>query len=350
MTIQSAHPDVAATPIGFWQHPFVQNILPLLSSFMLHAGLLVVALLTYQAVQVVMKAPAREVRIDPVDPTLYSPSGRLDGFHGSGIDPKVRTFQNLDPSAEESSRGWNERRGSELASVLAGGSEPAESALESGMIGIGPGGHLGSGPRGRGTGHGDDIGAGQGDGGLIAPFGLPQIGGAPDGLVFQATMARRVAYVCDASGSMMNKFDPLRMEIRKAIDQLRPIQSFSIVFFQESNAAFTHQKLLTANPGNKRLAFDFLDRTSAHGATDPIAGLKLAFSQHPQLIYLLTDGDFPDNQKVLEFIRTTNRDGAVQINTIAFVDRGAEYEQVLRTIAAENRGVFRYVAEDQLGH
>jgi len=87
----------------------------------------------------------------------------------------------------------------------------------------------------------------------------------------------------------------------------------------------------------------------ARGSTDPIPGLELAFKQQPDLIYLLTDGDFPDNAAVLKFIREHNV-GAhkAKINTIAFMDHGAAYEKVLQDIARENDGVFRYVSNEEL--
>ena len=38
----------------------------------------------------------------------------------------------------------------------------------------------------------------------------------------------------------------------------------------------------------------------------------------------------------------------MKINTIAFINRGEGYEQVLQTIARENGGTFRYVSQDLL--
>jgi hypothetical protein len=98
----------------------------------------------------------------------------------------------------------------------------------------------------------------------------------------------------------------------------------------------------------KRKAYDFLDKTAPHGSSDPIPGLKAAFAAQPQLIYMLTDGDFPNNAQLLEELRKLNKDKKVKINTIAFMDRGEEYEKLLKQIADENGGLFKFVSDTEL--
>ena len=87
------------------------------------------------------------------------------------------------------------------------------------------------------------------------------------------------------------------------------------------------------------------------GQTDPIPALELAFKQKPQLIFLLTDGDFPDNNAVLSRCRELNKDHTVKINTIAFVgdsDNDVEFMKVLTDIAKENGGLFKKVSQDEV--
>jgi hypothetical protein len=174
---------------------------------------------------------------------------------------------------------------------------------------------------------------------------------SPNFTIFQSkSNAKTVAFVCDASGSMTQNFGSLKREIVRYIDVLRPVQAFNVIFFQESAAACVDQhSLLMAKPENKRRAYTFLDGVSPRGQTDPLPALELAFKQKPQLIYLLTDGDFADNAAVVRLIRERNADRRTKVNTIAFVARGEGYEKVLKTIATENGGVFRFVSEDDLG-
>ena len=66
------------------------------------------------------------------------------------------------------------------------------------------------------------------------------------------------------------------------------------------------------------------------------------------MIYILTDGDFPNNAQVLEELRKLNKDKRVKINTIAFMDRGEAYEKLLKQIADENGGAFKFVSDQEL--
>ena len=64
--------------------------------------------------------------------------------------------------------------------------------------------------------------------------------------------------------------------------------------------------------------------------------------------YILTDGDFPNNDQVIAEIRRLNKDKKVKINTIAFMDRGEAYEKLLKQIADENGGLFKFVSDSDL--
>jgi hypothetical protein len=183
----------------------------------------------------------------------------------------------------------------------------------------------------------------------LAPWG-PRGGGS--NRIFEPPSRQinvsRIVYLCDASGSMMNKFDTLRIEMRKSIESLRPAHGFDVIFFQGDHFLALDKELLLAVPENKRKAFDFIDVTATRDSSDPIPGLRAAFATKPELIYMLTDGDFPNNNAVLEEIRRLNAAKSVRINTIAFMDRGEEYEKLLRTIAEENGGVFKFISDTDL--
>jgi hypothetical protein len=86
------------------------------------------------------------------------------------------------------------------------------------------------------------------------------------------------------------------------------------------------------------------------GTTDPIPGLKLAFELHPQLIYLVGDGDFADNKAVDETIGRLNADHKVKINTIGFLNNQAapKFVKLLEHIAADNSGTYKQLDEADL--
>jgi hypothetical protein len=207
---------------------------------------------------------------------------------------------------------------------------------------------------GAGSGSGDKLGGGTGDGGgALAPFGVPGGGGGigpKSPFMGVSGNAMKVVYLCDSSGSMMTKFDTLRQELQKAVDGLRPVQAFDIIFFSEDSYKAYDKQLMQAVPENKRKAYEFLEKTFCRGSSDPIPGLRAAFATNPQLIYMLTDGDFPNNNAVIEEIRKLNqgRQQKVKINTIAFGDRGEDYEKMLKQVADENGGMFKFVTDQDL--
>ena len=137
----------------------------------------------------------------------------------------------------------------------------------------------------------------------------------------------------------------------KAILTLRANQSFDIIFFGDNRAIGLSPSLIMATPQNKVRATNFLEGVTPRGSTDPLPALELAFQQRPQLIFLLTDGDFPDNDAVLKRIRDLNRQKTVKVNTIAFIgesDHDTAFISLLEQIAAENGGIYKHVVQDEL--
>ena len=185
------------------------------------------------------------------------------------------------------------------------------------------------------------------------PQGPTAIAGKP-GVTFagESVPASRVVFCCDASGSMVFKFDTLRHALRTSIAALLPNQSFDLVFFTADGFRRFGKSPVPATEENKRHADEFLKRTSAHGSADPIAGLRAAFAAAPDTVFLLTDGDFPDNAAVLREIRTLNAARRVTVHTIAYdahgKDNGETYEALLQSVAKENGGRYRFITEQEL--
>jgi hypothetical protein len=165
-------------------------------------------------------------------------------------------------------------------------------------------------------------------------------------------------FVCDASGSMLSVFDDLKLRLRESIEKLRPIQSFNVMFFQETTvAAVDRNGLMMATPDNKRKAFEFMDKMFVRSSTNPIPALEMAFQQKPELIYLLTDGDFegPGNDVVVRYCQEKTKDGRTKINTLAFIPKESEglaqqrdFVKALETIAKSSGGVYKGVNAEQM--
>jgi len=328
--------------VTFWQRPFVQDILPFLTSLLLHLTLIVLGILTYKAV-VVMTTATREPALIPEALSPVSDPSEFPQFRGLGVDPTRAAEQSKIPDAPPDSPGLSDQK-SMLLSLTRPGGGSGDTADDA--IAVGLDNNFGKGKGGVGGGVGEGQGTGDGAYGL-APFGREGGGIFTAGPRVKGRL-NKVVFLCDSSGSMVTKFDALRVELRKAIDHLQPTQQFDVIFFFEDSYLALDNQLQNALPETKRKAYDLLDKTSPHSTSDPIPGLRAAFAAGPELIFMLTDGDFPNNDKVHEEVRKLSAGKKVVINTIAFMDRGEEYENLLKQIADETKGTFKFVSEQEL--
>jgi len=341
-----------AAASNFWQQPHVINILSLGTSLAFHLGLLLLGFIGFRTYQnITEKQSVPQVIIPDAAIIENAPIGGIPN-PGLGGDPNRAAAQDQVKDVTSSADSWSQQKGSEsLTQSLMGGSGAAADKDSVIAPGVRPG-----------FGSGQTNGSGEGEGGRQLPFG-PTGGGGGTGpktnFVGLSGNARTVAYVCDRSGSMLNLMVALKGELRKSIDILRPTQGFNVIFFSEPGKAEALNKdgLIMATPDNKRKAFTMLNGVFPAGSTDPIPGLEIAFKTQPNLIYLLTDGDFPDNQAVLARIRALNGKKGTKINTILFTkvdgdvskDPGKkEIIKLLRQIAEENEGRFKVVDPSNL--
>jgi hypothetical protein len=318
----------------------------------LHVGIILLGIITVKAVEKVVQIVKQEQIIIPE--STMSEGDDIGGIPhpGLGGDPTRDARQDIDDSVKDST-GIAEQKGvTNLEAAGSGGDTVGES-----LIGVGSNTAYG----GKGTGTG--TGTGTGVTGDLAPFGIPGGGGGigpKSNFMGSGGNATKVAFVCDASGSMVGpQFDMLKDEISKAVSRLRPVQAFDVVFFKNAGCeALTlnaHSgNLMMATTDNQKKTADFLKEIETGPDSDPVPALRHAFNMKPQLVYLLTDGAFQDNKEVLEEVRRLNASKKVKINTIAFFRMNVEpsdrklCEEVLGTIASENGGTFKVVMTQDL--
>jgi len=175
-----------------------------------------------------------------------------------------------------------------------------------------------------------------------------------------STNAHHVCYVIDRSGSMIDTFEIVRTETLISIGRLRPFQDFHVILFADgggNNFELEHRRLVPAIDRYKEDSARFLEPVRGGGKTDPVPALNRAFDvlgnadpRRPgKVIYLLTDGAFPDSQKVLDTIRKRNTGAAgdVIINTFLYKNRPPEAVKVMKDIAAQNGGQYKFVGSDE---
>ncbi len=338
----SADSSESAAPDSFLRRPFVQDVLPFISSLVIHLSILAFGLLTYKTIQIMTRVKSVE---PPVMPTSVMQT-EMETKLGFPDGDAPTTYTTALPDVPRTVEGLADKPSTATTLTLAGGADAGD---DDPAIAIGASAAF---KNGKGGGNGVGVGPGteNGEAGLATLGHSPTRGFGAPFMNFGGAAARKVLFLCDSSGSMMNKFDVLRVEIRKSIDVLRPVQSFDVIFFSNDSFVALDRQLLPAVPETKRKAFEFLEGVTPRSTSDPIPGLRAAFAANPQLIYMLTDGDFPNNQQVLEEVRKLQARRAVKIkiNTIAFMDRGDDYEKLLKSIAEESGGLFKFVADTDL--
>jgi len=194
----------------------------------------------------------------------------------------------------------------------------------------------------------------------IIGIGSDRLGGATQGLgdgdgrgrgLFDPVdgACRKVVYVVDRSGSMTDSIDYVKYELKRSIGDLSEGQEFHVIFFASGPPVeMPARRLVSATEWNKARAFEFIDGVIAQTETDPTEALRRALACKPDVVYLLTDGEF--DRQVIGLVRLWNAGKKVAVHTIGFLYTrpGTDAEQVLRTIAAENGGRYQFVSEQDL--
>jgi Mg-chelatase subunit ChlD len=162
----------------------------------------------------------------------------------------------------------------------------------------------------------------------------------------------KFVYVFDRSGSMgvpQNKpLNRAKAELLRSIDALTDLQQFYIIYYNQDQKMFqidpTGRRIIWANDTNKKLAHQWVDNIAAGGATRHADALKLALRLHPDVIFMLTDGDPPDDITADELKQLDRLDGgATVINVIQISPPDAEHDNLLVKLAKHSGGEHVYV-------
>ncbi len=155
-----------------------------------------------------------------------------------------------------------------------------------------------------------------------------------------AAKGSRIVFVLDSSGSMHDtRLAHAKYEVRKSLRSLPVTSSFYIFFFNSVTIRMPGEGLVKAAPAAVASAISWVDSQQCGGGTNPEEAMMEALAMRPDTIFLMTDGVF-DDPGVADRIRAANTHEC-RISTIAFHDPAGE--AILRRIAAENGGDFRFV-------
>ncbi len=317
----------------------VAKIMPWLISVFLHLGIAMLALFLVifsQAAKAMTTPPEAPEGVTIPEAELSENPNELGSSNPGMGSPDIETKQSVKRVDEK--RGWATREGPGTTV----GIDTGQTGEKLEMFGTG-GGASGS------------------EGGQLAAYGLAVNGGsgAPrSGFLGTKGNAYHIVWVIDRSGSMVTEgvFETVKMEMIKSISKLVEKQDFHIILFSDNKPLENgSQGLVIADSANKQTATRFLDVQIAEGKTDPVPALQRAFDvmEHPvvkgkgKLIYLLTDGAFPDNDAVLKVIREKNAKKEILVNTFLYSHEPGEAQKVMKTIADENGGRYKLITEDE---
>jgi hypothetical protein len=210
------------------------------------------------------------------------------------------------------------------------------------------------------------IGVAGGSGGAASPFGTSGNRGSGQ---FKASFfgtggnAKKLAYLIDASGSLIDVLPFVIQELKRSIGELSEKQSFTVIFFQAERAREVPPPgLKNATSQVKQKVMQWVDTQSMNiipmGATNPVAGLEKALAAGPQLLFLLSDnitgqGRYEiDQRRLLAQIRLVNRK-QTKINTIQFLYPdplvAVGMKATMELIAERTNGVYKYLDPRELG-
>jgi hypothetical protein len=160
----------------------------------------------------------------------------------------------------------------------------------------------------------------------------------------QTVVAKRIVFIVDASSSMDgSKFERAKEELLTAISNLSERQRFYVFFFSDKEYAMLAPRsptdMLPLDPKNWDAVLRWVNDQGLVGDTRPRSALRRAIAMRPDVIYLLTDGEFNDNAYDYLMGLTNYK---VRINTIGF-QTNTSAREVLEKIARKFRGEFTEV-------
>jgi hypothetical protein len=176
--------------------------------------------------------------------------------------------------------------------------------------------------------------------------------------------ARRIAFVIDASGSLIDTFPFVIRELKRSISQLSGRQQFTVIFYQGNDVIEVPPYGIDAKRATssvKQQVIEWLAEDNYHvtpkWSSNPVRALRRAFEYRPQLVFLLSDaitgqGQYEiDQQRLLDQIEKVNRSGT-KINTLQFIHEDplvkAGLTGTMKLIAQQSGGVYKYVSKDDL--
>ena len=171
---------------------------------------------------------------------------------------------------------------------------------------------------------------------------------------------RRHVFLIDKSGSMLrsvtgggshpwwsqknagvNRMSVAKEALLKTLNSMDEEDEFFIIFFNHGTDAMPVSAMLPATSGNVNGISAWVNSQEPTGRTRPSEALIQAFEQEPDVVWLLSDGEF--SQRVHQLVQDMNPSRTVRINTLGFGTEWYYGSRSLRQMATENGGSFTLI-------
>lgn len=178
---------------------------------------------------------------------------------------------------------------------------------------------------------------------------------------------KRFVFVVDSSNSMRGgRFQDAKKEVIASVKRLSNDQAFYVLFFDNDTARMTFEPDTEPVPGLVAATKENIDKLERwigtienEKSTNPLGAMQFAVAMIPDVIYLLSDGQFTDKGKTLEFLQISDSPGEsisasnqskrpkVVIHTIGFYSRDSEI--TLKQISDAYKGRYRFLPAPNKG-
>lgn len=162
---------------------------------------------------------------------------------------------------------------------------------------------------------------------------------------------REMVFVLDTSGSMAGlPIEASKTFMRHALQALRPADHFRIIRFS-SSASELASGPIAATPGNVRAGLAYVDRLTADGGTEVLAGLRQAYgvAQSPgtlRIVVFLSDGYVGNEPEILRMVAASVGQGRLY----AFGIGSAVNRYLIEEMARHGRGLSRVIDSTEKSH
>ena len=162
----------------------------------------------------------------------------------------------------------------------------------------------------------------------------------------------KFVYVLDRSGSTDGKLiSAAKAEILASIEKIDDVHQFhlsSTTSGQKFNPAGRGGQLAFGTDANREEVKKFLAGISGDGGTDHAAALSMAIRMHPDVIFMLSDGDDP---KLTDHdLERIDRIGAgIIIHTVQFGEDHKLEHGFMEKLAKQSGGEYKFVDTTKLG-